>query len=151
VAYLGLQIQQRLMPGGRFISHDVYRPDNTLYLPRPAIIDGESAALVDSRHLTAARLQVPEIIAQTEKGEPGWRLDYLDRMYRTLIERGADPGGAESTTRHMRSRDYPISTRELSQLMARLGFQTEIHRYEDSAEALGPYIATCIMTQPNPA
>jgi SAM-dependent methyltransferase len=150
VAYLGLQLQQRLMPGGRFISHDVYRPDNTPYLPRPAVIDGEPATLVDSRYLTAAGLQNPGITGQTEKGEPDWRVDYLARMYRTLIERGADPAGAESTTRHMRSRDYPISTRELRQLMERLGFQAEIHRYENSVEPLGPYVATCVMTQPNP-
>ena len=150
VAYLGRQLQQRLMPGGRFISHDVYRPDNTSYLPRPAIIDGEPATLVDSRYLMAASLEKPEIIEQTEKGEPGWRIDYLERMYRTLIERGADPAGAESTTRHMRSRDYPISIRELCQLMESQGFQAEIHRYEDSAEPLGPYVATCVMTQPKP-
>ena len=69
-------------------------------------------------------------------------------MYQGLLERGADPDGAASTTRHMRSRDYPISTRELRQLMEGLGFQVEIHRYEDSAEPLGPYVAMCVMSQP---
>lgn len=151
VAYLGLQLQQRLMPGGRFISHDVYRPDNTPYLPRPVMIDGEAAALVDSSHLTAAGLHdTGGNSGQAEKGEPAWRVDYLDRMHRTLLERGADLAGAESTTRHMRSRDYPISTREFGQLMEELGFQVQIHRYEDSGEPLGPYVATCVMTQPIP-
>ena len=148
VAYLGLQLQKRLMPGGRFISHDVYRPDNTSYLPRPAIIDGEAASLVDSRYLAAAGLHDTGITGQAEKGEPAWRVDYLDRMHRTLLERGADQAGTESTTRHMRSRDYPISTREFAHLMEELGFQVQIHRYEDSAEPLGPYVATCVMTQP---
>jgi SAM-dependent methyltransferase len=148
VAYLGHQLQQRLLPGGRFISHDVYRPDNTPYLPRPAKIDGEPSSLVDSRYLAAAKLQDPGISGRGEKGEPSWRVDYLERMHRTLLERGADPDGAESTTRHMRSRDYPISTQELSQLMEKLGFQVQIHHYTDSAEPLGPYVATCVMTQP---
>ena len=115
------------------------------------MIDGEPASLVDSRYLAAAKLQDPGISGRAEKGEPGWRVDYLDRMYRTLLERGADPAGAESTTGHMRSRDYPISTRELRQLMEGLGFQVQIHRYEDSAEPLGHYVATCVMTQPKAA
>jgi SAM-dependent methyltransferase len=148
VAFLGLQLLQRLIPGGCFISHDVYRPDNTPYLPRPAVIDGEPASLVDTRYLSAAGLRDPGTSRQGEDGEPGWRDDYLDRMYHTLLARGADPSGAESTTRHMRSRDYPISTRELRQLMEGLGFQVHIHRYEESAEPLGPYVATCVMTSP---
>lgn len=151
VAYLGQQLQQRLLPGGRFISHDVYRPDNTPYLPRPAMIDGEPASLVDSQYLSQARLPDPGISGQEEKGEPGWRVDYLERMHHCLLERGADPNGAESTTRHMRSRDYPISTQELRQLMEKLGFQVQIHRYTDSAEPLGPYVATCVMTKPQVA
>ncbi|WP_455206933.1 class I SAM-dependent methyltransferase [Kaarinaea lacus] len=148
VAYLGLQIQQRLIPGGRFISHDVYRPDNTPYLPRPTVIDGEPTALINARHLSEAGLADQGKGREDENDQPGWRLDYLDRMYRTLIERGADPDGADSTTRHMRSRDYPISTRELRQLMEGLGFGVEIHRYEDSTEPLGPYVAMCVMSQP---
>lgn len=147
VAYLGLQLQRRLAPGGCFISHDVYRPDNTPYLPRPAIIDGESASLIDSGFLKAAGLPDPDIKGQGDNGEPGWRDDYLNRMYRTLLERGAEPSGAESTRQHMRSRDFPISTREFRQLMEEFGFQVQIHRYADSDEPLGPYVATCVMTQ----
>lgn len=148
VTYLGLQLQRLLKPGGCFISHDVYRPDNTPYLPRPAIIDGEAASLVDSRKLAEAGLDETGGPEAGNVDEPAWRLDYLDRMLRTLLERGADPAGAESTVSHMRSRDYPISTRELGQLMEKLGFRVRLHRYVDSAEPLGPYIATCVMTQP---
>ena len=150
VAYLGRQLQQRLLPGGCFISHDVYRPDNTPYLPRPAIIDGATASLVDSRKLAAAGLDDKGIAAQGKNADPDWRIDYLNRMHRTLIARGADPAGAESTLAHMRSRDDPISTREFGQLMEQLGFQVQIHRYEDSAEPLGRYIATCVITRSNP-
>ena len=112
VAYLGRQLQQLLMPGGCFVSHDVYRPDNTPYLPRPAIIDGEAASLVNPQNLAMAGLHDDPSATQDGKDEPGWRLDYLDRMQRTLLERGADPAGAESTVDHMRSRDFPISTQE---------------------------------------
>jgi SAM-dependent methyltransferase len=148
VAYLGHQLQRRLMPGGCFISHDVYRPDDMPYLPRPAFIDGETASLVDSQSLAAAGIAIEESAEPTNYAEPAWRADYLERMQRTLLERGADPAGAESTVDHMRSRDYPISTRELNQLMQALGFQVQIHRYEESAEPLGPYVATCVLTQP---
>jgi SAM-dependent methyltransferase len=147
VAYLGLQIQKYLLAGGRFISHDVYRPDNTPYLPRPAIIDSEAASLVDPQRLSTASLPRLDIDRQLVNDEPEWRVDYLQRMRRTLLERGADPDGAESTVRHMRSRDYPISTRELRHLMEGLGFQVWIHRYQKTAEPLGPFIATCVMTR----
>lgn len=147
VAYLGLQIKNYLRPGGRFISHDVYRPDNTPYLPRPAIIDSEAASLVDPQRLSTATLPGLNIDRQLVNHEPDWRVDYLQRMRRTLLDRGADPDGAESTVRHMRSRDYPISTRELRHLMEGLGFQVWIHRYEKTAEPLGPFIATCVMTR----
>lgn len=151
VAFLGRQLKRHLMPGGCFISHDVYRPDNTPYLPRPAIIDGEPVSLVDSGKLRAAGLDDAESTGQAITDMPDWRLDYLDRMHCTLLERGADPLGAESTVAHMRSRDYPISTREFGQLMEKLGFQVQIHRYEDSAEPLGPYIATCVISLPTAA
>ena len=147
VAYLGLQLQRRLLPGGCFISHDVYRPDNTPYLPRPPIIDGETATLVDPRNLATTNLPDQGHSELESEIEPSWRVDYLDRMYRTLIARGADPAGAESTVMHMRSRDYPISTLEFGRLMEKLGFEVKIHRYEDSPEPLGPYIATCVLTQ----
>ena len=35
--------------------------------------------------------------------------------------------------------------------MEKLEFQVQIHRYVDSAEPLGPYVATCVMTQPQVA
>lgn len=147
VAYLGQQVKQRLLPGGRFISHDVYRPDNTPYFPRPMTIDGESAALVEPACLANAHLPETPVNQQNEANEPVWRRDYLERMQRTLLEQGADPDGAESTVRHMRSRDYPISTQELRAIMAQLGFQVHIQRYDISSGPLGPYIATCVMSR----
>ena len=151
MAFLGRQLKRHLMPGGCFISHDVYRPDNTPYLPRPVIIDGETSSLVDSRNLRAAGLDDLESNEQAINDEPDWRIDYLDRMHRTLLERGADPVGAASTVAHMRSRDYPISTREFGHLMEKLGFEVQVHRYDDSAEPLGPYIASCVISPPTPA
>ena len=148
VAFLGRQVQQRLHPGGRFISHDVYRPDNQPYLSRPKMIDGEAASLVAPQHLSMAGPSDLEIDRQEENTEPAWRLDYLERMRRILLQRGADPDGAESTVRHMRSRDYPISAREMRQLMVGLGFEVQIRRYAMTAEPLGPYVATCVMTRP---
>lgn len=151
VAYLGRQVQHRLLPGGRFISHDVYRPDEAPYFPRPMIIDGESAALVDPVCLASTSLPVIQVVQQREANEPDWRRDYLERMRRTLLEQGADSEGADSTVRHMRSRDYPISTRELRSIMVQLGFEVQTQRYDLTSEPLGPYIATCIMSQPESA
>jgi SAM-dependent methyltransferase len=148
INHLGHQIKKRLQPGGRFASHDVYRPDNAEYLPRPMLIDGEAAALVKPDRLVVQHLETSESKRQTGNHEPDWRRDYLERMRYTLLERGADPDGAESTLRHMRSRDYPISTRELQQIMEGIGFDVQIQRYTNTAEPLGPYVATCIITLP---
>ncbi len=146
--FLGRQIQKRLQPGGRFISHDVFRPDNTLYMSRPMLIDGETAALVNPERLAAWRTDFAEFSAPKARSEPAWRSDYLERMRRTLLERGADPDGAASTLRHMQSRDYPVSTGEFRHLMEKIGFDVQIRRYDDSDEPLGPYIATCVLRLP---
>ena len=75
--------------------------------------------------------------------EPHWRVDYVERMRRTLLERGGAAEGADSTAHHMASRDYPLSTRELGALMASLGLDTSVKRYDESEGPLGPYVACC--------
>ncbi len=67
-------------------------------------------------------------------------------MYRTLIERGADPAGARNTVSHMLDRDYPLSTNEFRNIMESHGFRVQVRRYEDSAEPLGPFVANCLVT-----
>ena len=146
VWFLGLQLKAWLRPGGLFFSHDVYRPDTEPYWPRPEAIDGGSARLVEPERLASAG--VPDLGIDHDMGglDPGWRIDYVQRMHRTLIERGADPGGARSTAGHMRSRDYPLSTDEFRNIMGKQGFRVDVRRYDDSAGPLGPYVATCAVT-----
>ena len=72
-------------------------------------------------------------------------------MRRALIDRGGEPAGAESTARHMQSRDYPISTAELRGIMEDLGFAVQIHRYGRSDGPLGPYIASCSISHAHPS
>jgi SAM-dependent methyltransferase len=149
VAFLGHQIHEYLQPGGLFISHDVYRPDETPYLPRPEMIEGSAAALVAPNrlvHTTPLDLQIEKPTTDTE---PAWRADYLQRMHETLLSRGADPVGADSTVRHMRNRDYPISTREMRRIMESLDLEVRVQRYSATTEPLGPYVACCVMTMPD--
>ena len=65
-------------------------------------------------------------------------------MDRTLIARGGDPDGTKSTIAHMRQRDYPVSTRDLSRILSHAGFSTRVQRFDDSAEPMGPYVACCV-------
>ena len=147
VAFLGHQIREYLQPGGLFISHDVYRPDETPYLPRPEMIEGSAAALVAPNRLTHRTTCIDlEIEKHTADSEPTWRTDYLQRMHETLLSRGADPVGADSTVWHMRNRDYPISTQELRWIMESLDFKVAVQRYSKTTEPLGPYVASCVMT-----
>ncbi len=148
VWFLGQQLKTRLCAEGLFFSHDVYRPDNEPYCPRPEFIDGASAHLVDPERLASAG--VPAFGSEhTASGlDPGWRREYVQRMYRTLIERGADPAGARSTVSHMLDRDYPLSTDEFRNIMESRGFRVQVRRYQDSAEPLGPFVASCLVTHP---
>ena len=147
VWYLGTQLRELMSPGGVFFSHDVYRPEGRLYRPRPAVIDGATAWLVNPARLAWAG--VPDIRIGRDRGtaEPAWRLDYLERMHRALLERGGDAAGAESTVRHMASRDYPVSTDEFAAVMNSLGLDVSVLRYDDSDGPLGPYVACCTVTR----
>lgn len=148
IYYLGLQVQKRLGAGGIFFSHDVYRPDDEVYRPRPNVIDGETSWLVNPARLAWAEVPRFEIRQDNSPADPTWRQDYIERMRKTLIARGADPSGAQSTAQHMEKRDFPISTRELRTIMEDLGFDIDVTRYDDSSEPLGPYVATVVITEP---
>ena len=147
IYYLGLQLRERLGAGGIVFSHDVYRPDDTPYRPRPPIIDGDTSWLVDPVRLAWGDVPRFDILQDNSPAEPAWRIDYIERMRSTLIARGGDPAGAQRTAQHMRNRDYPISSRELRTIMEDLGFAVHIRRYDDSAEPLGPYVATVLLTR----
>ncbi len=145
--YLARQLRGLLAADGLLISHDVYRPDAPAYRRRPDVNPdnpAESFRLVDALRLATAGIVALDVPEDTASGEPAWRRDYLERMGRAVIGRGGDAEGTAATVAHMRQRDYPVSTRELSEILARVGFSTRIRRFDDSAEPLGPYVACCI-------
>lgn len=146
--YLGWQLRDLLMPRGVFFSHDVYRPDHELYRPRPGVIGGATAWLVNPAQLAWAGVPDIRIGHDTGRAEPAWRRDYIERMRRALIENGGEVEGVESTVRHMASRDYPVSTGEFEAVMASLGLEVSVLRYDESAGPLGTYVACCTVTRP---
>jgi SAM-dependent methyltransferase len=148
IAYLARQLWRRLVPGGVFFSHDVYRPDETAYRRRPDLIDGQVSGLVDPARMAEATSPVHPCTRDHGTGEPPWREDYLGRMLAALEAHGGDPSGIQSTLRHMRSRDFPVSTAEFRHLMERAGFSVGVHRYTDISGPLGPYIASCSAARP---
>lgn len=144
--FLARQLRGLLAPGGILFSHDVYRPDAQPYRRRPdANPDdpAESFRLIDAARIASAALPPLEVAEDQARDEPAWREDYLQRMGRTLIARGGDPDGTESTVAHMRQRDYPVSTREMSRILSHAGFSTRVRRFDDSVEPMGPYVACC--------
>jgi SAM-dependent methyltransferase len=145
--YVAAQLRGLLVADGLFVSHDVYRPDAHAYRRRPdANPDdpAESFRLVYADRVAVAGIPPPDIPEDTTPGDPAWRTDYVERMGRTLIARGGDPQGTAGTLAHMRQRDYPVSTRELCEILGRAGFSARVRRFDDSAEPLGPYVACCI-------
>ena len=145
--YLAAQLRELLAADGLLFSHDVYRPDARAYRRRPDVNPdnaAESFRLIDAARIAAADLPLLTFPEDADSGEPAWREDYLMCMGRTLIARGGDPGGTNSTLAHMRQRDYPVSTQEISEILAQAGFSTRVQRYDDSNEPLGPYVACCV-------
>lgn len=148
--YLAGQLRELLSADGLLFSHDVYRPDAQPYRRRPDVNPddpAESFRLIDAARVAAAGISSLHIPEDTASSDPAWREDYLERMRRTLIARGGDAAGTASTIAHMRQRDYPVSTRELSEILSRVGLRTRIRRFDDSREPLGPYVACCIAQQ----
>ena len=143
IACLAGQLRRRLGPGGVFFSHDVYRPDDTPYCPRPEVIDGESSGLINPARIAEAASPVHPRSRHQGGVEPPWREDYLARMFAALEAHGGDPSGIQSTVRHMRSRDFPVSTAEFRHIMEGEGFTVRVLRYADISGPLGPYVASC--------
>jgi SAM-dependent methyltransferase len=146
LCFLGLQLLRLLARPGIFVSHDVYRPSDTPYRRRPdanPADPGESWRLVRKKRLCRAGVLASAVPEDLSPEEPAWRLDYLGRMGETLIARGGDWEGAESTVAHMRERDYPISPEELCRIFGNLGFRADARYYDAPEEPMAPYIAFC--------
>jgi len=144
--YLARQLRRIIAPDGLLFSHDVYRPDVHPYRRRPdANPDdaSESFRLIDAARIAAAGIPNLELAEDRGPAEPLWRTDYLEQTSRTLIARGGDADGTASTVAHMRQRDYPVSTQELQEILARSGFSARIWKFDDTGEPLGPYVACC--------
>jgi SAM-dependent methyltransferase len=144
--YLAEQLRGLLARGGLLISHDVYRPESQPYRRRPdrnPDNPAESFRLVDPRRFPASGDPLLDLPEDPNPGEPRWRRDYLETMGRTLLARGGDAVGTESTVAHMRQRDFPVSTRELSKILSLAGLRTHVRRFDDSGEPLAPYVACC--------
>ena len=149
ISYLASQLRTLMQPDGLFFSHDVYRPDNLPYRRRPTLNPedaGEVMALVEPGRLAEVQLPAYRICEDRGSGDPVWRRDYIERMRRMLIDRGGGEAGVDSTTRHMRQRDFPLSVDEFRSIFERLGYRVRAHRYSESDGPLGPYVADCIAT-----
>lgn len=152
IDFLARELWRRLAPHGYFLSHDVYRPERTPYRRRPMVnpLDpGESFVLVPPEKLLAAGVPAAELLQDTEAGEPPWREDYIQRMYRLLLQCGADAAGADSTAAHMRQRDYPVSLGELRALLEAHGFLVETGRYSGSNHPMAPFLGWARATAPD--
>ncbi len=151
IEFLAWELLRLLAPGGRFLSHDVYRPEADRYRRRPAVnpLDpAESFRLVTPQRLVAAGISDSPLAVDSDPREPAWRDDYLARMHRLLLERGADTAGADSTVAHMRQRDYPISLGEFRGIFEPLGFVVETGRYPGAEHPMAPHLGWALATAP---
>jgi SAM-dependent methyltransferase len=140
---LALQLRKLMSSDAVFISHDWYCPNGEPYQARPAVNPDdpdESFRLLEPDVLAAAG--VPDFGVNVYDGtdSPAWRTAYASGLRDVLLERGADPEGAQSTFGHVLQRDYPVSTDDFCRIFREAGFCAQVLSYDESIEPLAAYI-----------
>lgn len=150
IFFLANQLVELIKPDGIFINHDWYRPDAQPYQRRPDCNPDnptESFQLLEPSLLSS--ITIPELTTQEvsfDDSQSSWREIYNNALRQALIDKGAGIECAESTYRHVKQRDYPISTSEFISTFEQSGFKCKILNYGDS-DPLMKYIFMPVATK----
>lgn len=141
--YLALQIKKVLKKDGFLLNHDLYRPDDTLYLKRPATNPQnptESFRLVELDKL--AGIAIPDFCFPETSED--WRLQLFDAYSTYLESLNADPAGLAQSRAHMKERDFPVSLKELGTIMEAASYSMEIYDFMETNHPIKEYAAMIV-------
>lgn len=136
-----LQLKPLLAPGGLFMNHDFYRPEQSSYLRRPPFNPAnpsESFAMVPVETLCASG-KCPVAVAEANAADNDWRLPFVDKYRLSLRHLGAEEQGIDQVMDHVLTRDYPVSLSEMRKLCAAAGFTLQQLKLNSEKEPLGEY------------
>lgn len=155
--FLARQVQQLLAPDGIVINHDLYRPEGTTYLRRPACNPADTAEsyrMVDADLLAAAPMPALDIEGEVFGAHrTDWRDAWL-QLYSALLHAApADTRGIEETLTHVRHRDFPLSLAEMARVWRAAGYQVRVHDFRELQHPMRNYLgvlmawkdATCML------
>jgi SAM-dependent methyltransferase len=140
IYFLACQLRHLLTDDGVLMNHDWFRPNEEPYVRRPNHAPDNSAnsfLLVEQDVLVAAEVpasNLPE--AAWSEIDPPWKIRYITRMSRLLLEQGGDRDGVAAGSQHIHERDYPVSVLEAEQVLRRAGFNVHHLNYKDSGAPL---------------
>lgn len=100
---LARHVFARLNAGGIFLNHDLFRPAKYPYVRKPA--PGQAAA-----------------------NEP-WRDEWLTNYHAFVLRTGVPAEAAAQGNQHMREWDYPLSRKELCDILNNVGLRSSQHPY----------------------
>lgn len=144
------QIKSLLLDQGIFINHDVYRPSHKQYIRRPECNpqnQEESYLMIPKDKLASYSPPDFNFSNGIDHNAPDWRLEFLDKYAKVLVQRGGDQEGIESTIRHVQARDFSLSTAEMKQVIESAGFKVKVIPYTESQEPLKDYYAMVVATK----
>jgi len=135
------QLGALLAEHGIFFDHDWFRPEGEPYQRLPKTDPNASSAASPQR--PAAPEFARSATEWSGSGDPPWRDRFCELIHHRLLEAGAEPAGAESTCRHIRARDFPVSLSEFERLCTGAGLHGRALRY-GTDDPLMTYIAAAI-------
>ncbi len=144
IDYLMMQVFDLLEPSGIFLNHDWYRPDTEIYVRRPSCNPrnkSESYRLVPREKIEAHTRLYGKPSMDFASTNPKWRRTFIDGMTESYRQRTNDDRGADTLRSHMMERDFPVSRRDLADIIKGHGLFCKILDYGDSGQAIGPFMA----------
>ena len=121
------------------LSHDLYRPEATSYVRRPAIHpDGPIESLELIPGLKSNFTQKSD--HENTGNENNWRDEFLQRYKNHLADLEISKEKASAILKHVSERDYPLSGDEVAHIFSEVGFTASFKDFRALPHPLGCYL-----------
>lgn len=137
LSFAAQHIARHLRPDGLFLNHDLFRPERFAYLRRPDVSPTDP-----SKHLRAIPVEkLRDIRIPIEESRQEWREEFLRLDAACLRTVGIHEAAIDITLAHIRERDFPVSTEEMTNILRQAGFRVVVHDYQRTDHPLRDYLA----------
>lgn len=144
IDYLMRQISDLLDESGIFLNHDWYRPDLEIYVRRPSCNPQnkkESYCLVPQTKIETGTRPYCNVSMDFDSTNPEWRLTFINALTNSYWKQMNDNQGADTLKSHMMERDFPVSRRDLADILKAHEFYYKIINYDNPGLTIWPFMA----------